>query len=95
MVRRGLLPIAGLALLASLTCASAQSAAPSPAQSPPTLLSQSGGEARPVTLSVTQSELGVIATALQSRPYHEVAALLVKLQSQIAAQIAPAAEPPK
>jgi hypothetical protein len=42
------------------------------------------------TLNVTQAELGIIAAALQARPYSEVSTLLAKLDSQLKEQVKPA-----
>lgn len=45
-------------------------------------------------LKVTSAELATIGTALQARPYSEVAQLLAKLQSQIAEQEKPPVQVP-
>jgi hypothetical protein len=44
---------------------------------------------RRFVIHVTEAELAIIGRALEERPYREVAALLLKLQNQIASQAAP------
>lgn len=46
---------------------------------------------KPVTLTVTQQELTIVANALAARPYGEVAALMTKLQGQVTEQLTPPA----
>lgn len=46
---------------------------------------------KPVTLTVTQQELTIVANALAARPYSEVAALMAKLQGQVTGQLTPPA----